>query len=90
MIPLLKKYQPLLRNHASDDKLKLGLSILEKITDRRLHANPKECALSYLAFLCPLGKHRPEICLLPEIMELLEGLMKRHGLIEEVWNKLMP
>ena len=30
MIPLLKKYLTLLRNHASDDKLKLGLPILEK------------------------------------------------------------
>ena len=55
-----------------------------------MHANPRACVLAYLAFLCPSGKHRPEICPFPEIMELLEGLMKRHGLIEEVWNKLMP
>lgn len=67
-----------------------SVSFRKKIRSKTVHANLKACVLSYLAFLCPSGKHLPEICPLPEIMESLEGLMQRHGLIEEVWNKLMP
>lgn len=84
MIPLLKKYEEFI----PQVKMRF-VNFREKIRSKTVRANPKACILPYLAFLCPSGKHLPEISPLPEIMELMEGLMKRHGLIEEVWNRLM-
>lgn len=83
MIPLLKKYEDFI----PQVKMRF-VNIRKKIRSKTVHAKPKACILSYLAFLCPSGKHLPEISPLPEIMVLMEELMQCHGLIEEVWNKL--